>query len=123
MANKRHGGLQRIIRATGYSIEGLKAAWRNETAFRQELLLLMVLLPVALWLGTDMTRRVLLLFSILLVVIVELINSGIEAAIDRIGPERHPLSGRAKNSGSAAVMVSLIAAALVWAMIAWERFC
>ena len=122
MGKKSPGGLQRIIRATVYSIQGLDAAWRNEAAFRQELALLAILGPGALWLGADMTQRALLIFSLLLVVIVELVNSAIEAAIDRIGPERHDLSGRAKNLGSAAVMISLMAAALVWAMIAWQRF-
>ena len=122
MEKGRTGGLERIVKATDYSIKGLKAAWLNETAFRQELLLLAVLFPVGLWLGKDMVQRALLIGVILLVLVVELINSSIEATIDRIGPERHELSGRAKDLGSAAVMVSLITAGLVWAMIAWERF-
>lgn len=122
MAKRQPGGFQRIINATGYSIAGLKAAWRNETAFRQELLLLAVLLPAALWLGSDMIQRMLLIGSLLLILIVELVNSAVEAAIDRIGPERHALSGRAKDFGSAAVMISLVGAALTWAAIAWERF-
>lgn len=122
MAKRQPGGLQRIINATGYSIAGLKAAWRHEAAFRQELLLLAVLLPAALWLGSDMIQRMLLIGSLLLVLIVELVNSAVEAAIDRIGPERHALSGRAKDFGSAAVMISLVGAALTWAAIAWERF-
>lgn len=122
MAKRQPGGFQRIINATGYSIAGLKAAWRNEAAFRQELLLLALLFPAALWLGSDMIQRMLLIGSLLLVLIVELVNSAVEAAIDRIGPERHALSGRAKDFGSAAVMISLVGAALTWAAIAWERF-
>jgi diacylglycerol kinase (ATP) len=122
MAKRQPGGFQRIINATGYSLAGLKAAWRDEAAFRQEVLLLAVLLPAALWLGSDMIQRTLLIGSLLLVLIVELLNSAVEAAIDRIGPERHALSGRAKDFGSAAVMISLMGAALTWAAIAWERF-
>ena len=123
MGQNRRTGLQRLIYAAGYSIQGLKTAWRNETAFRQEVILFIVLAPTALWLGPDAGQRALMIFSLLMVLVVELVNSGIEAAIDRSGPERHELSGRAKNLGSAAVMVSLIAAALVWALVAWERFC
>lgn len=107
--------------ASVYSFEGLKAAWCNEAAFRQELLLSLVLLPAAFWLGSDMLRRALLVFSILLILVVELLNSAIESVVDRIGPEAHPLSGQAKNMGSAAVLISLIAAALVWGLVAWER--
>ncbi len=122
MQTKQPGGLQRLIRATGYSIQGLKSAWRHEAAFRQELLLVLILLPAAFWIGVTFAQRAVLLFSLLLILIVELLNSAIEAAVDRIGPERHALSGRAKDLGSAAVMLSLIAAAAVWAWVAWERW-
>lgn len=115
-------GLNRLWRATGYSIQGLKAAWRNEAAFRQECWAVAVLLPMAFFLGSDALERALLIFSLLLILVVELINSALESAIDRIGPERHELSGRAKNLGSAAVMVCLIAAAVVWGLIAFGRF-
>lgn len=115
-------GLRRLINATGYSLQGLKAAWRHEAAFRQEMMLVLPLLPVALWLGTTMIQRAVLIFSLLLILIVELINSAIETAIDRIGLEHHELSGRAKNMGSAAVMVSLAAAAVVWLSAIWERW-
>lgn len=115
-------GWQRLWKATGYSIQGLKAAWINEAAFRQELLLVLFLIPVALWLGTTMTQRALLIFSLLVIPAVELLNSAIETTVDRIGLENHELSGRAKNMGSAAVLVSLIAAAVVWAMVSWERW-
>ena len=119
---KTTNGVIRLWRATGYSIEGLKAAWRNEAAFRQECFAMVVLLPAAFFLGSDALERALLIFSFLLILVVELINSALESAIDRIGPERHELSGRAKNLGSAAVMLSLIAAAVVWGLIAFGRF-
>ena len=120
MQKRNPGGIQRLINATGYSVAGLKAAWRNEAAFRQEVLLTLVMSPIALWIGDTMQQRALLIGSLLLVIMIELINSAIEAAIDRIGPERHALSGRAKNLGSAAVLVALINAGLIWAFIAWE---
>jgi diacylglycerol kinase (ATP) len=122
MQKSTTNGLIRLWRATGYSIEGLKAAWRNEAAFRQECFAIAVLLPTAFFLGSDALERALLIFSLLLILVVELINSALEATIDRIGPERHELSGRAKNLGSAAVMLSLIAAAVVWGLIAFGRF-
>lgn len=115
-------GWRRIWNATGYSINGIKAAWRNEAAFRQELAVVLVMLPAAWWIGTTMTQRALLVFSLLMVLIVELLNSAVEAAVDRIGVEWHELSGRAKNLGSAAVMVSLIAAAAVWGFAVWEKW-
>jgi diacylglycerol kinase (ATP) len=122
MGNQRLTGWRRLWAAAGYSIQGLKAAWINEAAFRQELLLVLFLSPLAFWLGTTATQRALLIFSLLIVLITELLNSAIEVAVDRIGSERHELSGRAKDMGSAAVMVALIAAACVWGMIAWERW-
>ena len=122
MQKSTTNGLNRLWRATGYSIEGLKAAWRNEAAFRQECWAMAVLLPAAFFLGSDALERALLIFSLLLILVVELINSALESAIDRIGPERHELSGRAKNLGSAAVMLSLIAAAVVWGLMAFGRF-
>lgn len=120
--NKRATGIRRLIDATSYSAMGLKAAWLNEAAFRQETALVVVLVPAAFWLGTTGMQRALLIFTGLLILIVELLNSAIEAAIDRIGPEIHPLSEQAKNMGSAAVLMSLITAALVWGLVAWERW-
>ena len=122
MQKRRSYGLKRLWRATGYSIEGLKAAWCNETAFRQEIFSVILLLPVALWLGVDMLERALLVFSLFLIIIAELINSALESAIDRIGLEKHELSGQAKNLGSAAVMISIFAAAVVWGMIGLGKF-
>ncbi len=122
MEKRSRSGPARLVDATRYSILGLTSAWRNETAFREELVVIAILLPVALWLGTTAIQRALLVLSALMILIVELINSAIEAAVDRIGTENHPLSARAKNMGSAAVLITLIAAAAVWALIAWERW-
>ncbi|HIJ82801.1 MAG TPA: diacylglycerol kinase, partial [Magnetococcales bacterium] len=101
---------------------GLRAAWKNEAAFRQELLLALILLPVAIWLGEGGVERALLTGSLFLVLVVEVLNSGLEAVVDRIGPEHHPLAGRAKDMGSAAVFLALLNVVLVWGFIIWERF-
>lgn len=122
MHKRKSYGFNRLWLATGFSIAGLRAAWRNETAFRQELFSVLLLLPAALWLGTNVQERALLIFSLLLIIITELINSALESAIDRIGLEKHELSGQAKNLGSAAVMISVLAAAVVWGFIAFGRF-
>ncbi|MFD2178365.1 diacylglycerol kinase [Veronia pacifica] len=107
-------GLKRIIDATGYSMKGLKAAWKNEAAFRQELALLVCLTGVTFFLPVSHIEQLLMVSSLFIVVIVELLNSAIEAAIDRIGPEHHELSGRAKDIGSAAVFMSLLLVVIVW---------
>jgi diacylglycerol kinase (ATP) len=122
MENRHRTGWRRLRAAAGYSVQGLRAAWINETAFRQEVLLVLLLVPLAYWLGTTATQRALLILSLLAVLITELLNSAVEAAVDRMGSEHHELSGRAKNMGSAAVMVALIAAAWVWGLVAWERW-
>ncbi len=115
-------GIARIIDAGTYSYKGIRAAWINEAAFRQELCLLLIMAPAALWLGQNATEQAILLASCFVVVIVELLNSAIEAAIDRIGPEHHELSGRAKDMGSAAVFFSLALVVVCWSLIAWQRF-
>ncbi|MDD3649976.1 diacylglycerol kinase [Immundisolibacter sp.] len=115
-------GLGRIARAAGYSFNGLRAAFAGEEAFRQELLIVAILSPLGWWLGRSAVERALLIASLLLLLIVELLNSAIEAAIDRIGPERHELSGRAKDMGSAAVFVALVLTGVVWLSIAAARF-
>ena len=122
MSQPGNTGIRRIIRATRFSAQGLAQAWKHEAAFRQETILLVVLIPVALWLGDTVLTQVLLIGVCLLVLIVELINSAIEAAIDRHGQEQHELSGRAKDMGSAAVFVSLTVVVLVWGAIIFERF-
>jgi len=122
MAKPGATGITRIIHAFGYSMKGMSAALRHESAFRQEGLLFVVLLPVALWLGQGVLQYILLIGSLLLVLIVELLNSAIEAVVDRIGDERHELAGRAKDMGSAAVFIALLNVGLIWALIAWLRF-
>ena len=107
----------RLIKAFGYSFHGLRAAFANEAAFRQEVILSIVLIPLGLWLGATGLERAMLAGSVLLVMIVELLNSGIEAVVDRLGDERHELSGRAKDVGSAAVLLALINVLAVWALI------
>lgn len=119
MEKYSRNGLRRIWDAAGFSFRGLQAAWRNEAAFRQELCLVLVMLPIAFRIGNTMTQRALLILSLLLVLIVELLNSAIETVVDRIGTERNELSGRAKDMGSAAVMLSLINAGIIWGLIAW----
>ena len=119
---KGRTGLDRVVRAAGYSIEGLKAAYRGESAFRQELWLAVLMLPTAFWLGGSWVEVALLAGSVILVLIVELLNSGIEAAIDRVSFELHELSKRAKDLGSAAVFLSLLLCGSVWLAALWHRF-
>ena len=115
------GGLTRIIRAFGYSFQGFRACYRHEAAFRQEALVAAALLPLGLWLGDSGAERSLLVGSWLLVMIVELLNSAIEATVDRFGPEHHKLSGRAKDIGSASVFLAISLAVLVWGLILLPR--
>ncbi|MCB4811311.1 diacylglycerol kinase [Methylovorus menthalis] len=110
-------GLRRLINAFGYSMAGLKAAYTNEDAFRQEVLMTIVLVPLALYLGDGGVAKAAMIASVLLVVIVELLNSSIEATVDRISLENHMLAKRAKDIGSAAVLISLINLAVVWLLI------
>ena len=117
MANQHATGIQRIINASRFSVAGFKAVWQHEEAFRQEVFLLAVTTPLALWLGETAVEKVLLIGCIVLVLLVELFNSAIEAVVDRIGLEKHELSGRAKDIGSAAVTLSLAWAATTWAFI------
>ncbi len=117
MSKPGNTGLTRITKAAGYSWTGLKAAFKHEAAFRQELALCLVLIPVGLWLGQSGIERALLIGSLLLVLIVELLNSAIETVVDRFGGEQHELSGRAKDIGSAAVFVALLNAAVIWILL------
>lgn len=110
-------GIKRIIDATFYTIKGIAFAWRNEAAFRQESVLALILVPIGLWLGNSGVERAMLVGVCFIVIIVELLNSGIEAAIDRISSEHHKLSGAAKDLGSAAVFFSLMLTVVVWALI------
>lgn len=117
MANQNAKGLKRLINACFFSAAGFKATWQHEEAFRQEVVLLLVSIPLALWLAPGRIEIVLLIGSVVLVLLVELLNSAVEAVVDRVGLEHHELSGRAKDIGSAAVMLALIWAAITWALI------
>ena len=117
MADQGVSGIKRIFNAIGYSYAGLVAAFKNEAAFRQELVLVAILIPVGYWLGEGGIEKVLLISSLLLILIVELINSAIECAIDRISSEQHELSGRAKDIASAAVFLSLLNATVIWFLL------
>ena len=114
-------GLARLLRATGNSIDGLAAAYRGETAFRQEIWIAVVLVPTALWLGNGWVETALLIGTVLLVLIVELLNSAVESAIDRVSLELHPLSKRAKDIASGAVLVSLLLCGFVWLSAMWHQ--
>ncbi len=120
-AQKTRGGINRIWHATRYSAKGLRYAC-GEAAFRQELMAALVLVPVAFWLGQTWVERALLAGSAVLVLIVELLNTGIEKAIDRVGPEWHELSMRAKDVGSAAVFLSLLTCCAIWLAAVWARY-
>lgn len=115
-------GLTRIIKAVGYSYKGLIAAWRNEAAFRQELVVGTVAIILAVWLDVGTIARILLIGSLVLVVIIEIINSAIEAVVDRVGTEYHELSGRAKDMASAAVFLAVMLALFVWVSVLWHHF-
>lgn len=112
-------GLRRLWNALGYSRDGLAAAWKNEAAFREEILLASIAMPLAIYLGKTGVERALMLGSILLILIVEILNSAIEAVVDKASPEMHELAKRAKDMGSAAVLFSLINAAIIWACVLW----
>lgn len=114
MAIEKNTGIKRVIMATLYSYKGIRHSLLNEAAFRQEFILALILVPLAFWLDVSKLERILMIASLLLVMIVELLNTGIEAAIDRISDERHELSGMAKDVASAAVMLSLLLSAFVW---------
>lgn len=121
MANNTTG-FTRIIKAAGYSRKGVRAAWINEAAFRQEGVAVLLAVIIACWLDVDAITRVLLISSVMLVMIVEILNSAIEAVVDRIGSEYHELSGRAKDMGSAAVLIAIIVAVITWCILLWSHF-
>lgn len=115
--HKGKTGLKRLVNAFGYSMDGLAAAYQNEDAFRQEVFMTIVLVPLALYLGESGLERAMMIASVVLVVIVELINSSIEATVDRISLENHTLAKRAKDIGSAAVLISLMNMVIVWGLL------
>lgn len=123
MANhNQEKGIKRICNAALYSVAGIRATFQTEAAFRQELILCVIFIPLAFWVGTTAVERALLIASCLLVLVTELLNSAIEAVVDRIGAERNELSGKAKDIGSAAVFISLWTAGIIWVLIGYQRF-
>jgi diacylglycerol kinase (ATP) len=120
-AGGRPAGLKRLWLATMNSRRGIQQCYRSEAAFRQEVWLACVLIPAGLWIGQDGVERVLLAGSVLLLLVIELLNTGIEVVVDRIGVERHPLSGFAKDVGSAAVLFGLLLLFSTWALLLWDR--
>ncbi len=112
-------GLTRLINALGYSRDGLRAAWQNEAAFREEILLAAIAIPLAVLLAKTGVDRALMMGSIILILIVEILNSAVEAVVDKASPEKNDLAKRAKDMGSAAVLLSLLNAVVVWACILW----
>ena len=114
---KNNRGLRRLINAARWSMKGFRSTFKHEEAFRQELLLLVILAPVGYWMGEDSVEQVLLIGSLLILLIVELLNSAIESVVDRIGHEQHELSGRAKDQGSAAVFVAVVLVIMTWLLV------
>jgi diacylglycerol kinase (ATP) len=122
VANQNARGWRRVVNAFGFSMQGFRACYEVEEAFRQEVMVLIPLVPLGLWLGETPVERALLVGSLLIVPIVELLNSAIEANVDRVGFERHELSGRAKDIASAAVFMSIVLALVTWALILVPRW-
>jgi diacylglycerol kinase (ATP) len=118
----KHTGIRRILKAAGYSFKGLSYAFRKEPAFRQEALASFILLPLAFWLNVSHVERILLVMAVVLVLVVELLNTGLEAVVDRVGVEYHVLAGAAKDVGSAAVLLSLLLCVYVWVSILLSVF-
>lgn len=115
-------GFKRIIKAFGYSLQGFKAAYLHEAAFRQEVWLAIVALPIGYWLASSVSIALWLFSAIFIVLFAELINSAIEAVVDRIGAEYHPLSGRAKDIGSALVFLAIVYFLVVWGVVGWQKY-
>ena len=122
MAYSGNNGLKRLVLATKYSWQGFKAGWKNEEAFRQEVVLAAVLIPLALFLDAGMVQTILMIGSVILVMIVEILNSAIEAVVDLVTEEKHELAGRAKDMGSTAVMLALINVTVVWGIILYSLY-
>ncbi len=119
---KGNTGMLRVIKAAGYSMDGLKAAWHHESAFRQELTLAIALIPFAWWLAENWIQFLIMVISCVLVLVTELLNTAIETVVDRVGIEQNPLAGRAKDIASAAVAIALILVVITFAFVALERF-
>ena len=122
MAKTSNTGITRIVKAAGYSWQGIRSAYKYEAAFRQEIILSVFLIPLAFWLSENALQLALMVSSVILVMMVEILNSAIEAVVDRFGDELHPLSGRAKDMASAAVLFAFIYLVIIWAAILWGNF-
>lgn len=122
MGADNDGLMRHIVNALIWSVAGIKAAWKHEIAFRAQVVVIAIMLPVGFWLARTVVEWFILFGSCMLVLITELLNSALESIVDRIGPEPHELSGRAKDLGSAAAFFSMITAAIIWALIAFEHF-
>ena len=122
MGKAKESVWRHIGNACIWSAAGIKSAWKNELAFRVEAMIIIILMPLGLWLGRSAAERALLIASCLLILIIELLNSALESVVDRIGTEHHELSGRAKDMGSAAAFFAMLAAGIVWALLAYDRF-
>ncbi len=122
MGKPGNTGITRIIRAFGFSMKGFRAAWKHEAAFRQEVALTVVLAPLAFVVAETMIQLALLLSTLFIVLITEILNSAVEAAVDRISAEQHDLAGRAKDMGSAAVFLSLSMTAVIWGLVILEHY-
>jgi len=122
MGKTKESVLRHVGHAFIWSATGIKTAWRNELAFRVEASIISILIPLGIWLGQSAAERALLIASCLLILIIELLNSAIEAVVDRIGTEHHELSGRAKDMGSAAAFFAMLTAGIIWALMVYERF-
>ena len=115
-------GLRRLINATRYSAQGLRSAFRHEAAFRQETWVLLVGIPSAFWVGSDLWQTAVLISGLMLIMVVEMINSALESLVDRVGTDFHELSGRTKDMGSAAVLLSILVAVVLWGTALWQKF-
>ncbi|MCM2285881.1 MAG: diacylglycerol kinase [Desulfobacula sp.] len=122
MKNENNKGIQRLVNATRFTFKGIRSAWSNEEAFRQESLVLILVIPAGLFFGETLVQKGLFICVWLLVLIIELLNSALESVVDRIGYEKHPLSGQAKDMGSAAVFIGICLSFIIWGAIICERF-
>lgn len=122
MGKPGNKGLTRIIKAFGFSVKGFRAAWQHEEAFRQEVILALILLPLSFYVAANATQLAILLSTLFIVLITEILNSAVEAVVDRVSDEHHKLAGRAKDMGSAAVLLSLTMTVVIWGVIINENF-
>ena len=122
MKKQNNKGIQRLVNATRFTFKGIRSAWSNEEAFRRESLVLILVIPAGLFIGETFVQKGLFICVWLLVLIIELLNSALESVVDRIGYEKHPLSGQAKDMGSAAVFIGICMSVIIWGSIICERF-